>query len=136
MWNLVPLCDGHHVADHLGLLKITGRAPFDLAFEWMSPPTKPALLPREIAMVIDDDVPAGTPGLDAALVNTRRGSSRRWAAAVGRVVTRVAERDAELPAGSTCASRRSDDVPGDARLATDEVAIASDVRTRTRTGSS
>ncbi len=33
MWNLVPLCDGHHVADHLGLLKITGRAPFDLTFD-------------------------------------------------------------------------------------------------------
>ena len=50
----------HRVADHLGLLKITGRAPFDLTFEWMSPPMKPAPLPHELAMIVGDDVPAGT----------------------------------------------------------------------------
>jgi hypothetical protein len=113
MWNLAPLCDGHHVADHLGLLKISGRAPFDLTFEWMSPPMKPACLPPELAMVVGDDVPAGTPGLDPALMRKLPGSSQRWAAAVARVVPAVVARDAEP--GSTCASRRADDVPAGTR---------------------
>ena len=104
MWNLAPLCDGHHVADHLGLLKITGRAPFELTFEWMSPPMKPASLPRELAMVVDADVPAGTPGLDPAPMKKVAGSKRPDAARVRTV--------AERP-GSRCTSRRGDDVPAE-----------------------
>ncbi len=111
IWNLVPLCDGHHVADHLGLLKITGRAPFDLAFEWMSPPIEPVSLPPELAMVVDHDVPAGTPGLDPAMrkIEPARCSSwdrsQRWAAVVDRVLARA---DADAP-------RRDEDVPAGTR---------------------
>jgi hypothetical protein len=134
MWNLAPLCDGHHVAEHLGLLKITGRAPFDLTFEWMSPPMKPALLPRELAVVLGDDVPAGTPDLDPALATKVPTSSQRWAAAVGRVVNSVA-RDAELP--PTYASRHGDDVPAGTRDSLPgEGAIATDLPAATLRGSS
>ncbi len=105
MWNLAPLCDGHHVADHLGLLKIAGRAPFDLTFEWVSPPMKPAPLPRELAMIVDDDVPAATPGLDPALQQNAGGSSQQ-SAARGRVVPTRSEHG-ELPG---CVSCRDDSV--------------------------
>jgi 5-methylcytosine-specific restriction endonuclease McrA len=126
MWNLAPLCDGHHVADHLGLLKITGRAPFDLTFEWMSPPMRPACLPRELAMVIGDDVPAGTPGLDPDHPKEVPTSSQRWAVAVSRVVTKVA-RDAEPRA--IWASRRSDVPAGTRDSPPSEGSIGSDVLT-------
>jgi hypothetical protein len=78
LWNLIPLCDGHHAAHHRGMLTITGRAPFELVFEWLSPPIGPAVLPRELAMIFDNDVPAGTSGfgraasrVDAAAESTR-----------------------------------------------------------------
>ena len=120
MWNLVPLCDGHHVADHLGLLRISGRAPFDLAFEWRSPPRR-APVPQELAMICDDDeeedVPAGTPWLDPAREPIVRCSTERSAHARRRVRS---DSDAgELPAtrhtSHTERAAMGDDVPAGTR---------------------
>jgi hypothetical protein len=36
MWNLILLCSGHHQQLHEGRLRITGRAPDELVFEWVS----------------------------------------------------------------------------------------------------
>ncbi len=88
MWNLVPLCDGHHVANHLGLLTISGRAPFDLAFEWTVPTRKPVQLPPDVDLVVDVDVPAGTSGLDIGSPRAHE-PSKRWQAAVRRVDSSV-----------------------------------------------
>jgi hypothetical protein len=46
LWNLILLCSGHHQQVHEGRLRITGRAPDELIFEWVSPFAREARGPR------------------------------------------------------------------------------------------
>jgi hypothetical protein len=56
LWNLILLCSGHHAALHAGLLKVRGRAPYEVEFHWLAPPIPLGLAPAERSAMIAERV--------------------------------------------------------------------------------
>ena len=47
LWNLILLCDGHHAALHEGMLAMSGRAPYEVQFQWTFAPIDLVPVPRD-----------------------------------------------------------------------------------------
>jgi hypothetical protein len=70
LWNLTLLCTGHHAALHAGMLRVKGKAPFELEFQWVwGAPIPVGLAPEErrarVAERVDEILkarPAPEPG--------------------------------------------------------------------------
>jgi hypothetical protein len=78
LWNLTLLCSGHHAALHAGMLRVSGRAPYELEFEWvwgapipvgLAPEARRALVAERMETILSA---SARPALDERARATRR----------------------------------------------------------------